>query len=168
MSAGSRGSRGAPARRRVYLPLALAGLDRLAADREVAPGPLRAHAVTAALARAMPGAEEEDREYVALCDAVEAAGGLRGSPGDRRVVAAADVAADVVAEVVEGPGEVVGEVAEGAGARSRVTLSAAVPLRRVVSFHVDEVGGDDDADLLWYDVTELDGLRRLARGAGYS
>ncbi len=53
--------------------------------------------------------------------------------------------------------------AGGGDPSSAVGLVAPVPLGRVASFHVDEESsdGDDDAEeeaaeLLWYDVTELD------------
>jgi hypothetical protein len=43
-----------------------------------------------------------------------------------------------------------------------VVVAEALPLARVVSFHVDETAGDDGMDdLLWYDVTELDEVLRL-------
>ena len=43
-----------------------------------------------------------------------------------------------------------------------VTVSGPVPLRQVVSFHVDEEAGDQGMeDLLWYDATELDEVLRL-------
>ena len=43
-----------------------------------------------------------------------------------------------------------------------MTVSTAVPLAQVVSFHVDEEAGDQGMeDLLWYDATELDEVLRL-------
>ena len=48
------------------------------------------------------------------------------------------------------------------GSRSRHPLER----RRFVSFHVDEEpGATDVADLLWYDVTELDDVRALVAGS---
>ncbi len=141
---------------RIYLPLTPADVADLARSGEVSPS--SAYAVTPALRSDLPAGDEEEREYVAMGEAIVAAGELRdsgaGSPsaqgGGRRVVAAADV--DTVAVLVTPvrPGE----------ARSLVALEGPVPLRRVVSFHVDEEPGGDD-DLLWYDVTELDEVARL-------
>ncbi len=138
---------GGPDRVRVYVPLAIADLDDLAVRGELGPAPLLVHAVTDDVRRRLPRGDEEEREYAALWDAVETASRRRAVPGDRRVVAAADVAA--------------GALRPAGG--SRVELAGPVPAGRVVSFHVEEVGGGD-ADLLWYDVTELDELRRFARG----
>ena len=43
-----------------------------------------------------------------------------------------------------------------------MSVSHPVPLNRIVSLHVDETAGDQGmADLLWYDVTELDEVLRL-------
>lgn len=132
---------------RVYLPLTVAGLRRLAAEREAGPAPLRAFAVTDRVERALPTGDEEEWEYAALTDAAAAAA-LGAGPADRRVIAAADVESTSVQ-------------AEGE-ADSAVILSEPVPLRRVVAFHVDENSGDEGThDLLWYDVTELDEVLRL-------
>ncbi len=129
---------------RVYLPLAWSDLRALADGRPVGPAPVPAHAVTELVERAQPGADEEDWEYTALCDAAEQAGGRRDAPAHRRVVAAADVDP--------------GWVGEAEGALSSVVLTAPVPLRLIVSLHVDEVGGGPEDELLWYDVTELKAL----------
>lgn len=141
---------------RIYLPLTPTDVARLVRTGEVSPS--SAYAVTPALRSDLPGGDEEEREYVAMGDATVAAGELRDSVagtasargGGRRVVAAADV--DTVAVVVTParPGE----------ARSLVALDGPVPLRRVVSFHLDEEPGGD-GDLLWYDVTELAEVARL-------
>jgi hypothetical protein len=144
---------------RIYVPLALADLDDLARRRALGKAPLAAYTVTDALAAALPTADEEEREYVALSDAAEAAGALRERPGDRRVLAAADVDAVVVTDDSD-PGHTTGRLE---GDLSRVRVAEPVPLPRVVSFHVDEVGGEEDEEMLWYDVTELDELRRFVR-----
>ena len=85
-----------------------------------------------------PGADEEDLEFEAMCQALDRA---RDLGVGRRVVAAADIAPR------DDAGE--GALLEDAGA---------VPIADVVSFHVEEhegaVGTGYD-DLLWYDVTEL-------------
>ncbi len=133
---------------RIYVPLGASGLRRLAAERALS-APVHAHAVTDRVERAFPGADEEEWEYAALCDAAEAAAVLRESPSDRRVVAAADVDPAWV-----GP-------AKGEQTESSVEVAQDVPLQRVVSFHIDEDGAADDEELLWYDATELDELLRL-------
>jgi hypothetical protein len=98
----------------------------------------------------MPTGDEEEREYAALCDAVDAATLLREGQDAKRVVAAADVEADWVTDGGEG------------SALSAVEVGEALPLRRIVSFHIDESPGADGAeDLLWYDATELDEVTRL-------
>ncbi len=139
---------------RVYLPLSSAAVVRLAATRVVAGPDITAYAVTQELERANPGADEEDLEYLALGAAAEAAATIREHPADRRVV----LAADVEPAWVERP--------HTSGPSSQVRLTEDVPLRLVVSFHVDEAGaapGPGEADLLWYDATELDEVARMFR-----
>ena len=77
--------------------------------------------------------------------AAEAARRLAGAP-TRRVVGAADLDSDAVAEAddPDDPGQ--------------VRLGAPVALRALVSLHVDEEPGSDD-ELQWYDVTELQSVR---------
>ena len=137
---------------RIYLPLTPAEVAELGRAGEVTP--TSAYAVTPALRSDLPAGDEEEREYVAMGDAVAAAGELRDGPGGggggKRVVAAADVDTTSVIVSPARPGE----------ARSLVRLAGPVSLRRVVSMHVDEEDGGDD-DLLWYDVTELDEVTRL-------
>ena len=135
---------------RIYVPLLPDALRRLAAERQIGPAPVAAFGVTERVERADPTGLEEEWEYAALTEAVEAAAGLQGTSVAKRVVAAADV----------DPGSVSTDGGrEGLGA---VTVSAAVPLSRIVSFHVDETAGDQGmADLLWYDATELDEVLRL-------
>jgi hypothetical protein len=81
---------------RVYLPLTVAGLGDLHRSGRLAAaaGPLRAHAVTAALRSSFgPGADDEELEYAALMaaayDSLLAIAATSGEP--RRVVVAADV-----------------------------------------------------------------------------
>ena len=136
---------------RIYLPLNGASLRGLASTRSLDGPPLAAFAVTAPLERSLPGADEEEWEYAALCDAVEAAAALRPGWDSKRVVAAADV-----------DPEWVRERAGGAAPPSAVWVTEPVPLRLVVSFHVDEeAGAEGTDDLLWYDATELDEVLRL-------
>lgn len=136
---------------RVYLPVGRDDLESLASSGHLvasSESPLPAYAVTSALRDSAPGLDVEDLEFAAFSDAVGAAGARRSTPGHRRVVVAAD--ADP-AWVLPG----------GGGPPSAVTLVAPVPLARVASFHVDEetaeAGAEEEAaELLWYDVTELE------------
>jgi hypothetical protein len=135
---------------RVYLPLTADGVRRLAAERRLEPAPLQACAVTQRLERSAPSdSSEEELEYEALAEAVEQAAALQGSTVAKRVVAAADV----------DPSWVRRTDADGLAA---VEVTQPVPLRLIVSFHVDETAGDQGMeDLLWYDATELDEVLRL-------
>lgn len=165
---------------RVYLP---ATLGMLAAAHErgsyrLPPG-LPAHAVTSALREWYTEGDLEELEYAALLDA--AASSLRALAAEpesprRRVVLAADVPDS--------------SARPGSGEASSVVLLDEVPLRYVVSVHVDEQeaeddvwaavaalpaadSGDDEArfavdeagghDLLWYDATEIPDLLDQAR-----
>jgi hypothetical protein len=136
---------------RVYLPATAADLDALADGRPVGPAPLAAHAVTPALGRPGLTTDEEELEHLAwVAAAAEAAD---GAAGGRRVVVSADVEAGAVSHPTSP------DVA------SRVEVTEPVHRRQVVSLHVDEEpGATDPADLLWYDVTELDDVRALLAG----
>jgi hypothetical protein len=132
---------------RIYVPLNAPGARRLAADRQIGSGTLRAFAVTERVERAAPTGDEEEWEYAALTEAIDAATTMRGTEG-RRVVVAADVDPSWVQE--------------GGETAASVRISSPVPLSRVVSFHVDESPGDEGMDdLLWYDATELEEVLRL-------
>ena len=120
---------------RVYIALDRAALRRLAAAGKLEPAPFTAYAVTTDLRREHPNADDEELEYLAFTDAATDAAGGRG-----RVVAAADVDADLVTDLLEPDAPV-----------SAVRVAAAVPRRQVASFHVAE-----GADHAWYDATELD------------
>lgn len=135
---------------RIYLPMTPDDVRRLAREREVGPSPLQAFAVTQRLERSSAAdLLEEELEYAALTEAVERAAELQGTSVSKRVVAAADV----------DPAWVRGAEDEGLAA---VEVTQPVPLRLVVSFHVDETAGDQGLeDLLWYDATELDEVLRL-------
>lgn len=135
---------------RVYVPLGGGTLGRLTATGALDAAPdaaVDAFAVTAELRAAAPGLDDEDLEYAAFVDAVAAAAGRRDHEGDRRLVLSADADPEWLQ-----PGE---------GTPSAVRLVGGLPLSRIASFHVDEVGPhagavQDEADsLLWYDVTEL-------------
>jgi hypothetical protein len=149
---------------RLYLPATLR--DLLASDGV---RPSVAHAATSALAAALPDEDSEGLEFAAMLAAADASVPLL----------AADEAAPRrrVVVVVEVAGEFAG-VADGLP--SEVAAPSSVPWSRVSSIHVDEADaeadvaaaarGDADAldraaerDLLWFDVSELDALRRLSR-----
>ena len=103
---------------RVYVPLGREGLEELSVGGSLAAGPGNprvAYAVTSGLEQSAPGLDVEDLEYAAFSDAVEAAGGLRSTPRDRRVVASADADPGAVAPRDGRP-------------VSRVVLTAPVPL----------------------------------------
>jgi hypothetical protein len=135
---------------RIYVPLLPDAVRRLAAEREIGPAPVAAFGVTERIERAHPTGLEEEWEYAALTEAAEAAALLQGTTVAKRVVAAADVDPGVVSS--DGTRE----------SLAAVTVSGAVPLRQVVSFHVDEEAGDQGMeDLLWYDATELAEVLRL-------
>ncbi|GAB2617265.1 DUF6912 family protein [Pseudactinotalea suaedae] len=145
---------------RIYLPARAADL---AADSIAARA---AHAVTPALRSAYPGESEEDLEVPAFLAAADTSLALlTATDAPVRVVIAADVGA-----------------AEPARGEDPTEVSAPeVPWSAVVSIHVDDpddgeaaalvraaVGGDEEAseaagelDLLWFDVTERELLRRL-------
>ena len=109
------------------------------------PAPFTAYAVTTDLRREHPNADDEELEYLAFIDAASDgasdAATDAGTGGPARVVAAADVDADLLTDLLV-PGAPV----------SAVRVAAAVPRRQVASFHV----ADEGADFAWYDATELD------------
>ncbi|GAA6524555.1 hypothetical protein [Intrasporangium sp. DVR] len=143
---------------RIYLPIGRRDLDDLVETGLLdasAASPREAFGVTEGLRSRATGLDVEELEYAAFADAVAASAAARSAPGARRVVAAAD--ADP-AWVVDRAG----------GAVSSLSVVAPVPGARIASFHVDEqagVAGDSAAteagELLWYDVTELDEVRRM-------
>jgi hypothetical protein len=137
---------------RVYLALTPADLEALAGAGALGTTPVRAHAVTPALGSPGLTTDEEELEHLAWVAAADEAGaGARD--GSRRVVAAADVEAESVSYPT------------AADVPSRVEVADPVTRRQVVSFHVDEEpGATGTADLLWYDVTELDAVRALTAG----
>jgi len=134
---------------RIYLPLDAARLRDLATTRVLGPAPLAAHGVTSNVRAGDPNGDQEGWEYVALGEAAEASAASLPAGERRRVVAAADVDDSWVS------------AADADGVASAVTVSQAVPMQRIASFHVDEKDVADDDELLWYDVTELDGLLDL-------
>ncbi len=136
---------------RVYLPLTADDLDDLAAGRDLGPLPLAAHGLTPALGSPGLAHDEEELEHRAWVAAAEEA--TARAAGARRVVASADVDSGAVT------------VPERPDVPTRVEVGSPLARTRVVSFHVDEAAGDTGtADLLWFDVTELDVVRSLLSG----
>lgn len=136
---------------RVYLPLTAADLEALD-DGQALPGDRRdAYAVTTTVQRAQPHEDPEVLEYGALQDAALAS----GTGGGRIVVAAADVEQPTVHERDE-------------GIESAVTIDGPVALARVASLHLgddgQDVSGEEDVELSWYDVTEVSLVRSELAG----
>jgi hypothetical protein len=134
--------------RRIYLPLTHDQLRSLAADRRLV-APLEGYAAGSpgrVDARISPAAAEEEGEYLAFVAAAAHATTLSGA--SRRVIASADIAPGSVRES--------GTASPGGGPVA-VLLGEDVPLRAVVSLHVDEADSAEP-DLLWYDITELDAV----------
>lgn len=148
---------------RLYLPATLHDVERAEGFR-----PSAAHAVTSALATALEEDDEEALEFAALLAAADASVallGLQSAAPRRRVVLVADLPGfRPVALTEELP--------------SAVEPPPVVQWRDVVSLHVDEADaeadvaaaalGDGDAldraserDMLWFDVSELDAVRRM-------
>jgi hypothetical protein len=142
---------------RIYIPLNASGLRSLDADRAVIRAPFLAHAVTDAVRAAAPTAGDDGWEYSALSDAVLRSA-LLLTPGEtRRIVAAADVAPELVGSAAPDDTMAAGDFV-GSGEfidDSAVLILDSVALKRVASFHVDADGASEDDELLWYDVTEL-------------
>ena len=124
---------------RVYLPLLESDLTQVAADGML---PERTgYAVTDEVRALDPAADEEDLEFEAMCQALDAA---RALGAGRRVIASADV-----------------DQARGSGTDAALAGLLHVPVTDVVSFHVEESAGEVGSgydDLLWYDFTELSAL----------
>jgi NTE family protein len=138
----NQGSR--PTMTRIYIPLNASALRSLSTGGAIQPAPFPAHAVTQALRDSASNAAQDELEYAALNDAAQTSGALLTAGESRRIVAAADVSSDFVGSAEPDDSDV----------ESAVSISEAVALKRIASFHVD---GDaaEDGDLLWYDVTEL-------------
>lgn len=144
--------------RRIYLPLTREQVQALAADRTL-PALMRGYAPAAPTgvdARISPAAAEEESEYTAFMAAAGDPSGVEA--GERRIVASADVPVSAVDEESAGPGVPI-----------PVTMREELPVRQIVSIHLDEFArgegsgagdgdGSDEAepDLLWFDITELD------------
>lgn len=133
---------------RIYLPIDPTAVVALQETRTLMAR--EAYAVTQWLERQYPSEDEDGLEYIALGEAKQVA--LDADLDHRLVIAAADVDAEHLDMSQPPPGR----------PASSVVLREPVPLRRVVSFHLEEVpfGARNDPDLLWYDVTELDEVVR--------
>lgn len=158
---------------RVYVPTTLPALAELLRKAEIGPAPLRAFAVTPALRESYASGDLQELEYVAITHAARASLRLLAADPDaprRRVVLAVDVPD--------------GQIGDNGGfdEPTLVQVTAALPLDRVASGHVDDLlavsdvskaatalaaadTGDEDArflvdgaeghDLLWYATQEL-------------
>lgn len=130
---------------RIYIPLNATRLRSLEADRALGGAPFLAHAVTEAVRDSAPIAGQDEWEYAALTDAARSSAALLTSAESRRIVAAADVTADLVGSAL--PEDSIDE--------SAVSVAEPVELSWIASFHVDDIDSCEDDELLWYDVTEL-------------
>jgi hypothetical protein avisC_02120 len=149
---------------RVYLPATAADLS--------APiiSPRTAHAVTPALARALPDEDEETLEASASLCAADASLMLLSGPGtgvlaDRRVVIAADVDAAAVSEVPVSEEILPGTVQVGDPVAWEAVAALLVDEREVEADVRAARTGDEaafervgEADLLWFDVSEREYL----------
>lgn len=132
---------------RVYLPLSAQDLALLEADGRLEAAGRTVHGVTPGLQRAHPGEDVEECEFHAQQEAAAHA------TGDPVVVGAADLPNEQVAPV-------------GSGAAGAMRPLEPILRRYLVSLHVGDEGAsassDEDLELSWYDITELDAVRRLA------
>ncbi|MFV0135671.1 DUF6912 family protein [Streptomyces sp. HMX87] len=165
---------------RVYVPLTLPGLAEAHRTGELGAAPLVAYAVTPGLREWYLSEDVEELEYAALNRAALASLRLLAADAGaarRRVVVAADVP-DGAASADPGRGL-------DPAALGEVRITAAVPLAKAASVHVDSAdaetdvaaavaalaaadGGDDDAqfvvdgaedhELLWYATQEIPNL----------
>jgi hypothetical protein len=150
---------------RIYLPATLDEIDPASPGL----GPRRVHAVTPALRAALPDEDEEGLEFAAHLAAADASLELLAQrPGAPRLrlVVSADVPDGVLAAVddpAEGPSalELLGPVEGAHVACVHVDEPAAAPdVVRAVAGDETAVERLDDADLLWYDVSELAAIPR--------
>ncbi|MDS1270432.1 hypothetical protein RIF23_09005 [Lipingzhangella sp. LS1_29] len=155
---------------RVYLPSTLPALGEILAEGGLNHVGTSAYAVTPAL-RHEVGDDAEELAYAALCAAADASVDLVAADPQaprRRLVLAADVHDDAVrpgAQDPESPSDATGDPAA-------VTVHQAIPLKRIVSGHVDAPDADviaavehatttgelevvQDYELLWYATQEL-------------
>jgi hypothetical protein len=116
---------------RIYVPTTVAGLGALHSTGRIAPAPLSAHAVTAALRSGWSGADGEELEYAVLMaaafDSLQLIAATSGEP--RRVVVVADVDD---ADTQPGAEE------------TAVTVSVEVPLSQCSAVHVDDADAEGE------------------------
>lgn len=159
---------------RVYLPSTLPALAGLLKTGELGPPPVHGFAVTPALREWYSSGDVEELEYIALLHAARGSLRLLAAEPDaphRRVVLAAELGGGLDGGQEIGPDD-----------PALVRVSAPIPLRDIVSAHVDDPsaagaigaavaalaaadGGDDDArfvvdgaegyELLWYATQEI-------------
>ncbi|HSN07152.1 MAG TPA: hypothetical protein VLV82_07375 [Candidatus Angelobacter sp.] len=119
---------------RIYLPTTVAGLAALHCTGRLTPAPLSAHAVTPALRRSWPEADEEELEYAVLMaaayDSLTLIAATSGEP--RRVVVVADVEDNVVTATAspEDP--------------TTVSVGAEVPISRCTAVQVDDADAEGE------------------------
>jgi hypothetical protein len=162
---------------RVYLPSTLSALAELVRTGEIGPPPVHGFAVTPALREWYSSGDVEELEYVALMHAARDSLRLLAadpSAPQRRVVLAAELTNGLAGGQEIGPDD-----------PALVKIAGAIPVRDIVSAHVDDpsavaaIGeaiaalaaadaGDDDArfvvdgaegyELLWYATQEISDL----------
>lgn len=122
--------------------------------------------MTGLVRAAFPGQDEEELEYEALC--VAAAVCSQWWPGHRQIVLAADLPSsklrDALADTDTLPDPdprsvVAGHDGQGVPTGSHeayaVRVSGSLQAGQVQAVHVQEDVNDPEAELLWYDVSEL-------------
>jgi len=116
---------------RIYVPTTVAGLAALHTTGHLAPAPLTAHAVTAALRASWVGADDEELEYAVLMaaafDSLQLIATTSGEP--RRVVVVADVD-----DAATQPGS----------DDTAVTVTVEVPISRCTAVHVDDADAEGE------------------------
>lgn len=123
---------------RVYVPVPPPVLAELVRSGSVPAAGLAGYAVTAAVRQADPQGDDEELEYRAYQQAVQAA-------ADPKVVVAADVE-----RLTDGP------------AGAQVVLGEDLSLASVAAFHAQDPHTPEDPRLGWYDVTEAAAVAELA------
>lgn len=133
---------------RVYVPVTSTGLATLYADQRL-PGPVRAHAVTAALREGWAEANEEEWEFSAMYAAADdsAAAYAAGTDRPRRYVVAADVG-------------LVEAATDADAMATSVVLVEGLVWKQVDAVHADLADGDDgppdeDGELGWFATQEV-------------
>lgn len=149
--------------RRIYLPLTHDQLRSLATERVLAaPVVGLAPAVTRTDSRTAPATAEEVAEFAAFIAAAERAVSAVGA--GRRVIAAADVPPGALEQRSGSGTDGAGATGDPAEGVLEVRTTEDLPLRLIVSLHIDEATDGTGAlagagpDLLWYDITELDAV----------